>query len=774
MFVGLLLLLLTLWRTPGAAAEPNAADSNEAEPLILTIHPTPLLGRHLEQGRVPGNIQSFQAREFDEADPLNLADMLNRRAGNLIINEAQNNPFQPDILYRGFTASPLLGLPQGIAFYQNGIRVNEAFGDTVQFDLIPEFAIDDVQLHPGTNPAFGLNALGGAVTIRTKTGFSFEGARSEISGGSFGRVQGTQEYGVNIDNFALYAGGTGFRERGWRKHSPSKLGQVFGDLSMRSENVDITTNYMFARTSLTGNGAAPVELLDADRSAVFTFPDLTENSLDFLTVHGEARVSDTLSFQGNSYYRRVVRDTLNGDETDIEECEDDATLLCTEDGEGERVRDLSGAPLATSLAGEEPFAVFNRSKTETTGYGGALQASIDAPILDFANRFIFGSAIDFGHTDYRATTELGGLTPDRTIDAHGILLSNDVFSTDLLARNRYIGVYFTDDLSLTERLDLTVSGRFNYAFIELDDQAGTALTGEHDFTRFNPAMGLTYRLARNLAVYTSYGEANRAPTAAELSCANPDRPCRVPNAFVSDPPLAQVVSRTAEAGMRGQTRALGKRLRLDWTAALFGARNQDDIVFVSAGATRGSGFFRNIGLTQRLGAEFGLKSRYGPFEGYMNYGFVRATFEESFTVRSPSNPAADPNGEIVVGHGDRIPGIPLHSAKLGVSMDVTDRWRVAFETLIASDQFLRGDESNEQAPVDGYAIVNLRSAFRVNNNFELFAHINNLFDTDYETFGTFGETSEVFLSEVPGGGTNPRFLAPGAPLGLWGGLRATF
>jgi outer membrane receptor protein involved in Fe transport len=770
------LLLILLGSGAAAAQQPLAGsgDATPAPPLAITIHPTPLLGRHLERGRVPGNIQAFPSREFDQTNPLNLADMLNRRAGNLVVNEAQNNPFQPDILYRGFTASPLLGLPQGIAFYQNGIRINEAFGDSVQFDLIPEFAIDGIELHPGTNPLFGLNALGGAVSLRTKTGFSFEGARSEVSGGSFGRVQATQEYGVVAGNAALYAGGTGFSEQGWRDNSPSKLGQLFGDLSLRSAAVDLSASYLFAKTGLTGNGAAPVELLEADRAAAFTYPDITENNLNFLTVHGEARATDALSFQGNSYYRRVVRNTLNGDETDIDACEADPTLLCTDDGEGARVRDLAGAPLAANLAGADPFAVFNRSKTATTGYGGALQASLNTPVIGLANRFILGSAIDFSRTDYRATTELGQLTADRTVDTHGVLLGNDTFFTDLLARNRYLGVYFTDNLSLTERLDATVSGRFNYAFVELDDRAGTALTGEHDFTRFNPAVGLSYRLDRNLAAYASYGEANRAPTAAELSCADADRPCRVPNAFVSDPPLKQVVARTVEAGMRGQAVALGRHLRLDWTAAVFGARNQDDIVFVSAGAIRGSGFFRNIGLTRRLGAELGLNGRYGAFSWYMNYGFVRATFEESFTVRSPSNPAADPNGEIVVGHGDRIPGIPLHSAKLGVSMDVTERWRIAFETLVASDQFLRGDESNEQAAVPGYALVNLKSAFRVSDNFEAFVHIDNLFNTDYETFGSFGETSEVFLSEVPGGGTNPRFLAPGAPFGLWGGLRATF
>ena len=40
---------------------------------------------------------------------------------------------------------------------------------------------------PGSNPLFGLNALGGAVSVRTKTGFSHPGHAFTMSGGSFGR-----------------------------------------------------------------------------------------------------------------------------------------------------------------------------------------------------------------------------------------------------------------------------------------------------------------------------------------------------------------------------------------------------------------------------------------------------------------------------------------------------------------------------------------------------------------------------------------------------------
>lgn len=49
----------------------------------------------------------------------------------VVANPAQNNPWQPDIAFRGFTASPLMGAPQGLSVFLDGVRVNEAFGDTV-------------------------------------------------------------------------------------------------------------------------------------------------------------------------------------------------------------------------------------------------------------------------------------------------------------------------------------------------------------------------------------------------------------------------------------------------------------------------------------------------------------------------------------------------------------------------------------------------------------------------------------------------------------------
>lgn len=740
-------------------------------PTVDVVWITPAAGTQFEKDRFPANVQIISDELLEEIKALSLNDMLNKHIGSVTISNAQNNPFQPDLSYRGLTVSPLLGLPQGLSVYQNGIRINESFGDTVHFDLVPEFAVESVQIMPGSNPLYGLNTLGAAIALDLKDGFSFQGAEAEIYGGSYGRIQETIEYGTKGDKFAFYMGETYFKEEGWRNESNSDLVQAFSDIAFKTERVELGASIIYAKSDLNGNGSAPIELIESDRSAVFTFPDNTKNEFTLLAFRGNYKTSDWLSLQGNGYFLHLDRSTLNGDETDIDICEDNEGLLCEEDGEGEPVEDLSGELITIDLIGEDPFGVFNRSETQTNSFGGSLQAILETDLFAIESQFIIGGGIDIGQTDFMNSTEIGELTENRTINGSGLFIGGDEFNTDVYTRNEAMGIYFANMMALTSKLDLLISGRFNTIDIKIEDMLGDELNGDHEFDRFNFAVGLSYQWKENFTTFASYSESNRAPTAAELSCADPSQPCRFPNAFVADPPLNQVVSRTIEGGARGRITSSDSSFTMNWSVAGYWMENFDDIIFVSAGPVTGSGFFQNVGETKRVGIELGINGSVGEFNWFANYAWINGTFEVPLTLLSENNPAADANGEIQVEPGDRIPGIPNHSIKLGVSYDLTRKWNLALESVIASSRFYRGDEGNEGKPVDDYAVFNLRSNYRVTERIEAFVLVDNLFNLDYETFGTFGETGEVDLREVPGGGTDPRFLGPGAPRGIWVGLQ---
>ena len=116
------------------------------------IEAAPLPGVGLPIEKVPAPVQTATSDEIERRKALDLSSFLTRRFNAVFANEIQNNPFQPDINYRGYTASPLLGTPQGLSVYMDGVRLNQPFGDVVSWDLIPRLAISTTTLRPGAKP----------------------------------------------------------------------------------------------------------------------------------------------------------------------------------------------------------------------------------------------------------------------------------------------------------------------------------------------------------------------------------------------------------------------------------------------------------------------------------------------------------------------------------------------------------------------------------------------------------------------------------------------
>ena len=761
---------------------------------------SPLLGAPVAREIVPAAVSVITSDELGTRGAASLSGELNERLGAVSLEDTTTNIFQPTLRFRGFTASPLLGLPQGIAVYQNGVRINEPFGDTVQFDLVPLFALDRLQLSAGAEPTFGLNALGGALALRLKNGFDNRGVRAELSGGSFQRLTGTAELGASRGAWAVYLGTTRFDESGWRPASDSALTQAVADLGYRNGRLDAGVTVTFADTSLNGHGPAPVELLAVDRAAVFTFPDTTQNRLVLTQGRLNVVVSPSWSVQLTGYYRDLDRRTLNGDEAEFSVCDDDVlppgapvTTLCAGAGDDDDAADLVeldaqpvGDPLVDIVTGRfittedaTGDAAFNRTNTQTQGYGVALQTATTTAVGDHDNVLLFGAAADLAKVDFTFNSEVGTLKDDRSVAGSGLfvgifgLAPDDLFNTAIDTDNRAFGLYFSDTLSLSDRVHLTVSGRYNDARIAIVDRLGTSLDGTHTFSRFNPAVGLVVQTSDAVSVFGRYAESNRAPTAAELSCADPDEPCRVPNAFVSDPPLEQAVARSVEGGARGRGGGTNGQ-RVAWSATVYRTRIADDILFIASPELRGTGFFQNGGDTLRVGLDAELSGSIDRTDWFLSYGLVQATFESPLSLPSNEaiNDAASTEGTIAVAPGDRLPSIPRHSMKAGVGVALTSAWDVAVETILTSSRVFVGDEGNDQAEVDGYGLVNLRSSYQATDRVVLFLRVDNLLDTEYETFGVLAEI-EIELDEAPGA-ADPRFVSPGAPRSAFAGVRFTF
>lgn len=752
----------------------------------------PVSGAGVDRARVPAVVAIIDSTALQRRGAVSLAQGLNAQLGAVTLADTTTNPFQPTLRFRGFTASPILGLPQGVAVYQNGARVNEPFGDTVQFDLIPQFALGRVQLTAGTDPTFGLNALGGSMALELKNGFDAPGFRGEFSGGSFERITGTAEAGASVGPWAVYVGGTRFDETGWRVASASDVTQAVADVAYRAGRVNAGASFTFADTSLNGNGPAPVELVAADPHAVFTYPDTTENRLGFGQARYTYAMAPTVNIQASAYYRDLERRTLNGDEAEFAPCEAAAlpagapsTTLCRSlvgDGAGTNGdRPVSNALVDVvtgrfiTLADAAGDAAFNRSLTRSTGYGGTIQVVATTRLAERDNVFVVGAAADLSDVGFLSNGEVGTLTAERTVDGSGRFAGvygrapDDEFNVGLDTDTLALGFYLSDTLSVSDRLHVTIAGRYNDLRTTIVDRLGTSLNGRHLFSRFNPSVGAVYEASPAVSVFARYSEASRAPTAAELSCADPAEPCRVPNAFVSDPPLQQAVARSFEAGARGRLPG-----DIAWEVAGYRTRIRDDITFVASPRLIGTGYFQNAGNTDRVGVDLTLNGHASRLDWYASYAAIEATFESPLVL--PSNPevndAASVDGELMVEPGDRIPGIPRQSLKAWVRYDLTGGWDVALEALVASGQVFRGDEGNDQAQLDGYGVINLRSAYGVSDRLELFVMVHNLLGHNYATFGVLAEV-EIELDEAPGA-DDPRFVSPGAPRSAFAGFRVRF
>lgn len=774
-----------LWGHPAHAD----SDSDQVlQPVVVTA--TALPGTSIAIDKIPGNVQVILADELTREGSASLLQALNSNLSSVNINDNLDDPFQPDLLYRGFEASPVLGTPQGLAVYQNGVRINEAFGDTVNWDLFPDVAIQQVEL-VSSSPLYGRNALGGAISVTMKNGFTYQGGDVELSGGSYGQRAITTQYGMNSGSIGVYVAGRALDWDGWRMFSSDQMRDVYLALSAHTERATLDFSYTRADNRMNGQSSAPMQELLVNRSWVFTGPQSNLNTLNFFTLNGTLQVTDEWSLQGVLYYRNFAQSISNGNTTNYATCTDVAQTLCQPDGvtplsnaQGRPLPDISNG--GTLLIGENDF-----EEIQAWSRGGTWQITNHRPIASHDNQFSAGVAADYAATSFFSGAQLGVLDANRVVlpsdlyvdtpeNSTGAIANGDPVPISVDSVNKSWGAFLTDTFSVTGDLALTASGRYNVAHVDLYDELGQNLSGHNRFSHFNPAIGATYKIRPSVTLYGGLSVNARTPTAGEIECSDPLTPCLLPTNLSGDPPnLRQVISRTSELGLRGAVNdARGQGRQINWNLSAFRTLLKDDIYGIATSLSQG--FFQNIGDTQREGFEAGISFRSSALSAYVNYSFVRATFQSPLTVPSTSNPNQNDRGDIQVEPGDRLPGIPAHRVKLGVDYCILPAWTIGTTISVVSSFRYVGDESNQFTPIPGYATLNLHSTFKPAQHFEVFASVNNLFNRKYATWGILSDPTGVGAPGVPvngvtnGPGVDNRFLSPAAPLEIFGGVRLLF
>ena len=720
---------------------------------------------------------------------------LARRLPGAVLSDSQGNAFTGDLQFRGFDASPTSGRPQGLAVYQGGARLNEPFGDTVDWDLVPEIAVAGADLQT-QSPAFGLNALAGALSMKMKSGFD-GGTSLTARGGSFGQAFGSAEIARAWDGKAAYLAIEGGKDDGWRLHSPSQVLRGYGDFAVRGDRGELRLSLTGADNHLAGVGPTPVELLAADRRAVFTWPQTTHNSAGLASLVGRTVVAGW-TLNANLYVRRFDQQHVDGNDGDFEGCSANRTnplfgTLCLENDDFPRavrppasafqVQTLAGTPIpcpaaagtAPSCAGV-PYGSVDRTRTGSTTWGGGVEAGRQDALFGRSNSLTLGLAATTSRARFSSDSELGAIqgdlsvTPDAAVPGTGQLIRTAgalaYTPVGVSAAIDTQGLYFTDTLALGRRWSATVSGRWNGVDIKLLDLTGSSplLNGAHRYQRFDPAVSLAFQATPRLKLYGGYAEANRAPTPLELGCSDPARPCLLENALVADPPLKRVVGRSFEGGVKADRVIAG----LSLSGAAYSIDSDDDILALPS-VILGRGSYANVPRTRRQGIELSADYASGPVTAYANYGLVQATYQFSGALPSPNAPFADTNGLVAVHPGSRIGGIAPQTFKAGFEVEATRTLKLGADLVAVGAQPYSGDEAGQDKSLPGYAVLGLHGAYRLGRAI-LFARVDNLLDSRAASFGTYADTGSLDNVQGAPALSDPHTVVPLQPRSFQAGI----
>jgi iron complex outermembrane recepter protein len=503
--------------TPPAPAAPPAAPPAQpaSEPVMLDPvivrdrRPTdvgPMPGLGLTREEIPSNVQSITSKDIRESNSLSLTDLMNSKLQSVTVNDYQGNPFQVDVQFRGFTAGPQVGTPQGLSVFLDGIRMNEPFGDTVNWDMIPMNALSRFDVFPGSNPLFGLNTLGGALSMRTKSGFTDAGVEAKYLGGAWGRNQLQLSGGGSIGPVAGFVAMHGFAEDGWRDNSPSRLRQLFTKQELFIDRLSLAFSMLKVDSDLVGNGLIPLEDYQRRPSSVFSSPDETKNELNQYQWSAMLDVSDTFNISAMSYRRSSERTGFNGDvmEDGFEDLDDRTSVSAQYDpycayadndpedyfpdnniplnapcdatprnSNFQQVRNgangAAGVSTGPGVVDGTPIAVATRTALRQAGKGFSLQLNWNLE----RHKFMAGASLDQSDTAYRSSQRLGLLDASRNfyygskgygygqIDPIFYAAQNEIEVNNFKGTSKTRSLYFSETWTPVDTLHLSASGRFN-------------------------------------------------------------------------------------------------------------------------------------------------------------------------------------------------------------------------------------------------------------------------------------------------------------------------
>jgi len=713
-----------------AAQEPPPPDS------VLPLAPVEVeIGRQ-RAGAVPLAETPFTAHVIAGAELESttgaIAGALARLPGVTLTNQT-GSAGQLDLRLRGFTVSPIVGVPQSVSVFVDGVRVNEADASQVHLSLIPAGAIERIELVRGPVGVFGKNSLAGALNFVTRRGEEAPLLEAELEGGSFGAKGGVLRASGTSGAWDGLVVGSYRRAEGWRWLESSRELSLFGKLGWRGERTDAWVSYTFEVDSLEGPGPVPESWLEGGALP----PDIGSPPTDRRRLQYTGGRGDAFRPRLHFLSARVEREL------------------------GERWR------MQTNAFGR--FADFRQANdnisepdalgiTDIASVGGAIQA-----LFQPTSHFLFAAGTEWSRNDVDIEIR------ERPNRAFPTLV--EATTERLRTQEDNVGAFAEAWWSMVPRLSVYASMRFDHVDLPVTDVLDPSDSGANTFSEISGGVGLSGDLTAGLGWFVGYGRGFRAPVILEVTCADPADPCQLPFELGPDPPLRPVTSDAWQLGARLARERLNGSLVAYWTEV------HDDIFNVIDEATPTLGYFTNLERTRRVGVEASAGGAPLPslpgLQLSASLAWTRATFETEAELASPLveedslPPGALPEGAVDVEPGDLFPMIPQLAGTLGLRYDL-GATTLAVEGSWTGRRYLVGDEGNEEEfdRLGASALLDIRVERRLGVA-DAFVELANVLDAHHHDFGIVAENGRAAVA-VP-----ERFLTPGLPRRLTAGLRVT-
>lgn len=700
---GWLVALAIAAAAPVAAQVPDSTVKDSAyslPPIEVVGTIAPFAGPRIGSG-IPARVTTLDFSQVDATEPRVLSDVLQQLAGFSAYDDV-GSPYKLNLSSRGFYASPVVGLPQGISVFLDGVRMNEPDAAQVNFDLLPLEHVKRIEVLSGNGSLLGRNSLGGAVNLVTRRGEGPLNGEVELVGGTYGAGSAEASLGgrAKRGGWDYYMGGGYNREDGWRQATGAHQWNLFGNFGKLGQTSGLRLQTFYAESYTRTAGSLPESVFEAKPDSNLTRGDYEDLDAFQMALLGYKQLGNGRgSF--NLYYRAHNAERFNVNQP----ADPDAFGLSRNRVLGGTVDYRFAVPVGSHAIGLRFGADGSTSSTRVQ---------------------LFADSIKFGGTRDQTT-----FVESPVWDLAGFALAD-------YAVNR-----------------VTLSGgvRLDHVTAPYKNRLDPARDTTQSWTRLNPRLGVDVDVARGVSLFGSWGQAFRAPSVIEVACADPQEPCPLPFALGDDPPINAVVATTWEAGVRVT------RGTLALSGSLYRTNVRDDIFlfpYQDANEPEGStidGYFANISATRREGVELGGTYAFGPGHMlYANYAWTRATFQteaDIFSLREAFG------GDNTTAPGDRLPLVPEHQVKGGVNLRFPSGVRAGLDARWIGHQYLRGDEANQTAPLADYFVADVRAGWEF-GPWEITAVVNNVFNSLYATFGAYNVNQGA-----PGGPALERFLTPG-------------